>query len=260
MHFAHKDKNRFAFTNSTVSAWSGKASEWKNLLHKVTMYVFAILIVSTTKVSKNVGSDCFRLLIEGFLWDWNGWYWQPLPVLAEIPVVWAKTPLAQCCVPVTERTGTKPPEVISPRNFSDPVCTFKCLLSQGVPHWAATSKRSHFSASLIPFVFFVSTLPFLGAEPQFCVSAACWGHTAFMFVLQLEADRGVPVWPDLPVWEWKVLCATQEWWASSGQHLLCASERVSCVCSKEDSGFLFFFSLSGFPSTLKEERCKLTRF
>lgn len=52
----------------------------------------------------------------------------------------------------------------------------------------------------------------------------------------------------------RCLCVTQEWWTSSGQHLLCASERVLCICSKEDSVFLMPFK------TQKEEVCKLTRF
>lgn len=140
-----------------------------------------------------------------FLGGRNGWYWQPLPVDAAIPAVWAEMLLAQCCVPVTKRTGIKPSEVISSRNFSI-LWTCVHFVCQGVPHWAVTSKRSHFSASLSPpFMFFVSTLSFLGAVHQCCVSAVCWGQAAFIFVLQLEADRGVPLWSDLPVWGWKAL-------------------------------------------------------
>lgn len=89
-----------------------------------------------------------------------------------------------------------------------PCVHFKCLLIQGVPSSLSCHQQEgpllFFPQSPL-FMFFVSTLSFLDAVHQLCVSAVCWGQAAFIFVLQLEADRGVPVWPDLPVWGWKVL-------------------------------------------------------
>lgn len=91
-----------------------------------------------------------------------------------------------------------------------PVCTWSVYLAEEflmklLPARGATSLLvTWFPVSLSPLCL-CSLCPRLDAVHHFCVSAVCWGQAAFIFVLQLEADTAVPVWPDLPVWGWKVL-------------------------------------------------------
>lgn len=175
------------------------------------------------------------------------------PVYAEIPVVWPKMPFAQCCAHVTKRTGIKP----SGHLFQEflfslwPCVHFKCLLSQRVPHLAATSKRGHFSASLSPlYVLCVHSFLSGCSASALCVCSVL--RTGCFYFLYCNW-RLIEVFQARFVWGWTVSCVTQEWWTSFVQHPLCASERFSCIC-REDSVFLMLFN------THKEEGCKLTRF